>query len=158
MKCSLSIGSAFGDYHLTCPTIFFGETFAAHSESNNVFGYYLVKKPSLSALLECVGYMGVCHGDDLVFLFGFPIELRGTVYSEEDFYQSMDMINAWSHFARYGKPGKFGQTEWQPTLNDRSSSNASASVLQMDVRGKHRMIDNYFVPVCENFWRQRIFT
>ncbi|KAH9418372.1 hypothetical protein DERP_010241, partial [Dermatophagoides pteronyssinus] len=147
-----AVGAAFGDYHLTCPSIFFGETFAKHSDSNNVFGYHLVHKPSMSGLLECVGYMGVCHADDLVFLFGFPIELRGTVYSEEDYYLSLDMINAWSNFARYGQPGKFAGIEWEPT-----SSNSSARVLQIDVRGKQHMVDNHFVPVCENFWRQRIF-
>ncbi|KAH7641350.1 cholinesterase [Dermatophagoides farinae] len=154
-----SVNSAFGDYHLICPSIFFGETFASHSESNNVYGYHLVHKPTISAIVECVGYMGVCHGDDLVYLFGFPIELRGIGYSEDDFYQSMDMIKAWSNFAHNGQPGKFGNIEWQPTLKKHSSlsSNSSATVLQMDVRGKHRMVDNYFVPFCENFWRQRIF-
>ena len=106
----------------------------------------------MSGLLECVGYMGVCHADDLVFLFGFPIELHGTVYSEEDYYLSLDMINAWSNFARYGQPGKFAGIEWEPT-----SSNSSARVLQIDVREKQHMVDNHFVPVCENFWRQRIF-
>lgn len=101
--------------------------------------------------------MGVCHGDDIVFLFGFPIRIRGIVYSEVDYQQSLDMIKTWTNFAKTGNPGKVGTVEWREAI-DKTKLNVDSppvSVLAFNAPN-HTMIDNYYVEACDKFWKSKI--
>ena len=97
-----SISNSLGDYVLTCPAILFGELFAKTHKTNKAYAYYLTHKPAISAFPDCTGYMGVCHADDLVFLYGFPIAVRGISFTESDYKLSKDMIHIWTTFAKTG--------------------------------------------------------
>jgi carboxylesterase type B len=59
-----AVGRAFGDYHITCPTVLYGEAFALHNKTNRVYAYRVTHRPAISVLPLCHGWMGVCHGDD----------------------------------------------------------------------------------------------
>jgi carboxylesterase type B len=93
-----AISQSFGDYHLTCPTILFGSAIAFKNKNNKSYSYRMSLKPSLP-ILNCEG---VCHGDDIVQLFGFPIKLRAIGFTENDYKLSTDMIKAWTTFAKTG--------------------------------------------------------
>lgn len=101
-KLVQAIGNSFGDYQLTCPTILYGSAFAAFNKSNKAYAYRLTHPPTIHAFLDCKGWLGVCHGDDVILLFGFPIKLRGIGFDEQDFKLSNDMIHVWTTFAKTG--------------------------------------------------------
>lgn len=152
----MSVAKAFGDYNLQCPTVFFGQTVAMKNSNKNVYSYLFSKSPErFHTWKECIGYMGVCHGDDVNILFGFPIKLRGVVFSEEEYQLSLDMIRAWAKFADTGKPGNIGNVEWRPAL-DHSKPNPTVSFMNLN-SVDYKMVDDYYVPVCDNFWREKIF-
>lgn len=152
----MSVAKAFGDYNLQCPTVFFGQTVAMKNTNKNVYSYIFSKSPErFHTWKQCVGYMGVCHGDDINTLFGFPIKLRGVVFSENEYRLSLDMIRAWAKFADTGNPGKLGDVEWKPAL-DNSKQNPTVSYMNLN-SVDYKMVDDYYVPVCDNFWRKKIF-
>jgi hypothetical protein len=89
-KLRQAVGSAFGDYHLTCwqffnsfnlnylliisfnlffcqltgPTILYGLAFAQHSKTNRAYAYRVTHPPSIPVFLIRHEWFGVCHGDD----------------------------------------------------------------------------------------------
>ncbi|KAH9387905.1 hypothetical protein TYRP_009105 [Tyrophagus putrescentiae] len=100
-----AVAYAFGDFHIACPTVLFGEYYGRFTAADRVYAYRVVQPPAIPVFLKCRNsWMGVCHGDDVLFLFGFPLRLRGIVFTEEDYKLSVDMITAWTTFAKTGKP------------------------------------------------------
>ena len=97
-----AVGYGFGDYHIACPTVLFGRLYALYNKANRAFAYRLTHPPAIPVFPLCHGWMGVCHGDDVLILFGFPIKLRGITFTEDDYRLSVDMIKTWSTFAKTG--------------------------------------------------------
>lgn len=141
-----------------CPTIFLGQYYAQHNPSKKAYAYRVVHPPKVSVFPTCKGWMGVCHGDDVVFLFGFPIRIRGVVYSEVDYQQAVDMITAWTNFAKTGSPGKVGgRVEWREAIDKTRLSVPSPPVSLFAFNApNHTMVDNYYVEVCDKFWKPKI--
>lgn len=95
---------ALSDASLLCPTYMFGHFFANRTESTSrVYGYYLTQKPKRSILPACrrFSWLGVCHTDDLPFIFGLPIRSPED-YNEQDVKLSRNILNIWASFAREG--------------------------------------------------------
>lgn len=149
-----AVGYAFGDYHQACPTILFGRQYALHSAAN-VFSFRVARPPKVSVFPNCHGWMGVCHGDDVVFIYGFPIRLRGTVYDELDYQQSVDMIKAWTNFARHGRPGKVAGVEWIQALEKREGYAGHVQHMSLDSTN-YTMIYKFFQHSCEGFWAHKL--
>ena len=102
MESLRSISDSLGDYVLTCPTVLFGELFANSKKTNRAYAYRLTHTPGLHAFPQCNQFDGVCHADDLVFIYGFPIAVRGIAFNESDYKLSEDMIHVWTTFAKTG--------------------------------------------------------
>ncbi len=46
-------------------------------------------------------WMGVCHGDDLVFIVGNPIAYKSS-FTETDYKFSLMTVQMWTDFAKTG--------------------------------------------------------
>ncbi|KAH9387932.1 Carboxylesterase 5A [Tyrophagus putrescentiae] len=65
---------------------------------------------------DCTGWKGVCHIEDVVYLFAVNSS------QPEDYKLSKEMLVAWTNFAKTGSPGKLGQqqVEWTEALSTTS--------------------------------------
>ncbi|XP_064601188.1 pyrethroid hydrolase Ces2e-like [Liolophura sinensis] len=95
-----------GDFYFTAPSIFFADH---HAKSNsNTYMYRFTLNPSLRSLVydppEYPGKVGADHGDELPFVFGYPLLEEGLTpdASQVDKELSYDMIRYWTNFARFG--------------------------------------------------------
>lgn len=98
--------------------------------------------------------MGVCHGDDVLYLFGFPLRLRGIVFTDADVKLSTDMIHAWTTFAWTGKPtGTMSNgAKWVEAV---STSKPHVQYMSLNATG-YQMVDNYYAKSCESFWDAKL--
>ncbi|CAG2180813.1 unnamed protein product, partial [Oppiella nova] len=88
-KLRQAVGYGFGDYHIACPTVLFGREFALHGKGK-AYAFRLTYPPTIPVFQMCKGWMGDCHGDDVLILFGFPIKLRGITFTETDYKIARD--------------------------------------------------------------------
>ena len=151
-----SVGDSFGDYHLTCPTVLFGQYYGHMGKNDRVYAYRVVQPPAIPVFLKCHGWMGVCHGDDVMYIFAFPIRLRGIVFTEYDFQLSLDMINTWTTFAKTGKPLRLMRNAaiWKEAI-DHKNPKSSVSYMSLEAKNYH-MVDDFYVKQCETFWKPKI--
>ena len=152
--CSrIAIADVFGDYHLVCPTILFAEEVAKSVSTNQLsYAYRLMQPLTTIDLFHCHGWMGVCHGEDVIYLFGLPLRLRG-FFTEEETQLSHDMVLAWAEFAKTGKISKIGGVEW-----NRSYTTEDPYVRLMELKvGNYKMVPDFFKDKCDTFWKPKIF-
>ena len=96
-----TIGKAFGDYTITCPTILFAKSlFKKDYKTSRVFQYYFNSKLSHWNPL-CGKWMGVCHSADIEPEFGIPF-LDTKRFNDRERYISGLMIHVFSTFAKTG--------------------------------------------------------
>ncbi|CAG2175065.1 unnamed protein product, partial [Oppiella nova] len=96
-----SIGYAFGDYLITCPTVSFAKSLYKTDPKSNVYQYYFNSKISDWNPL-CGPWMGVCHTNDVDHVFGMPfLDTKRFVDRERDI--SQQMIDIFATFARNGQ-------------------------------------------------------
>jgi acetylcholinesterase len=90
----------FTDSVIKCPTFYFGKKLTQFSSGNKVYFYEFTYNSKLS---ECrkTEWKGICHGDDIAFVFGHPIENR-SIFSESDYEFSLLVEKLWTDFAKYG--------------------------------------------------------
>ncbi|GFY40063.1 acetylcholinesterase-1 [Trichonephila inaurata madagascariensis] len=94
--------TAMGDYHVTCPTMYFAENF---NTGNNTVQFYLYDQRPTQTIWA--PWMGVTHYDEVAMVFGRPIE----GYNVETFQKyytgemglSFGMSQMWGNFAKNGK-------------------------------------------------------
>lgn len=97
-----------GDFMLVCPTILFGEHVggAAVARGHSAYSYRLTYGTHALKQLGsiCGGWMGVCHAEDIPFVFGWPFggSPVSFIFNEDDKRLSRDVIKAWSSFAKTG--------------------------------------------------------
>ena len=175
-----TVAQAFADYHIVCPTVLFGEAVAAEKTSppssssssssaedhhhqhqpHNVYSYR-VMLPTSVGLMGCKGEV-VCHGEDLIYVFAIAQQLRGVVFSEEEYRLSRDMVRLWTSFVSTGTPGAAGANgtmEWSRAVSSVGSPSSPPKYtrhLALDPR-RYQMIDDYYREVCNGFWKPRIF-
>lgn len=58
-----------------------------------------------------INFSGVCHGDDMIYLFDRKIngDLVLGPLTEDDLTVREIMATAWTNFAKYGSPNNFGR-------------------------------------------------
>src|SRR5581483_4827327 len=96
-----AVADGYGDSHLTCPTVLFGQFTAKWIKNNNLYSYMLShSSPHNYIGKDLQDVYGVTHSDDLFYLFGTA--LRDKTTSKENIQMSYDMINAWTTFAKTG--------------------------------------------------------
>ncbi len=105
MSLRREFSHAIGDIIVNCPTYFFSKEVAKSVE--NVYFYELTHKAQKSALnlgfgIECSDWMGVCHLEDITFVFGLPQQDKNNSYSEDDYKLAEIMMKVWADFARDG--------------------------------------------------------
>lgn len=168
-----TVAQAFADYHIVCPTVLFGEAVAAaktlpSSSSSSAEGRhqhnfysYRVMLPTSVGLMGCKGEV-VCHGEDLIYVFAIAQQLRGVVFSEEEYRLSRDMVRLWTSFVSTGTPGAVGANgtmEWARAVSSVGSPSSPPKYtrhLALDPR-RYQMIDDYYREVCNGFWKPRMF-
>ena len=151
----LAVSDAFGDYHLICPTVLFGEAFAKATPANTHYSYRLML-PLTMPVMGCKGWMGVCHAEDVLYMFGLPVRMEGISFTESETKLSRDMLRAWANFAKMGHPGKMDHVKWHQSL-EHATKNKPQYVNFMALDTKYEMVDHYFADKCDAFWRPRIF-
>ncbi|KAH9403515.1 hypothetical protein TYRP_015410 [Tyrophagus putrescentiae] len=159
----LAVSDAFGDYHLICPTVLYGEQFAKVTPTRRHYAYK-VSLPTSIGIMGCRGWMGVCHGEDVVYVFGVPVRVRGLIFSEAEYRLSRDMILAWTNFAKTGVPGKVGGVAEDGGGNRTTSAitwtealdQGTVDYLNLD-SNDYRMVKAAYRDKCDAFWKPKIF-
>lgn len=161
-----ALGDVFGDFHLVCPTMFFGE-YAARgvATNNNRFYAYRLMQPFHSTVMRCTPTMGVCHAEELIYVFGHPLNEPNHTFivnnieytaTKEEVQLSKDFIQTWTNFAKTGHIQSVGGVEWRQAL-DVHQVNSSVGLMELQVPN-YRMVDNYFKERCDGFWKPILFT
>jgi hypothetical protein len=90
----------FTDTIIKCPTYYFSEKLAQFSASNKIYFYELTFN-SKSSICHSQEWKGICHNDDLAFVFGYAI--RNKLVSPQIEYDFSVLVNTlWTNFAKYG--------------------------------------------------------
>lgn len=95
---ALTIASLMFD----CPTYLYALYVTASSSSNHVWSYRVMEKPRWPFLGSgCQEWMGVCHADELVYVFAQPFRLK-QFYPKKDYEFTKIMVNVFTEFANNG--------------------------------------------------------
>ena len=97
-----TFGLMMSDYQMNCPTYLQSKYFALGSFRNKVYFYNLTYKANDPYNPVCGDGMGVCHAEDLVFLFGLPFIDVDKDFIEKDYKFSLLYMLLWSNFAKNG--------------------------------------------------------
>lgn len=95
-----TVGIAFGDMWLACPTINFGHHISHNDGHANVYQLYHSYYP-IKTSEWCPKWSGACHGDDEFPLFGDPIR-HPSKYNQRVRDISMELISFVHSFTRNG--------------------------------------------------------
>ena len=93
-----------GDYFLVCPTYYLSKDIMLWSGENTVYLYELTYKlrTSIKCFFSNESWMGVCHFEDIQFVFGEPLRLKDRHKDIKDQQFSLLVMNLWSNFAKTG--------------------------------------------------------
>ncbi len=150
------MSDAFGDPNIVCPTVLMGEAVREAAskqkkETKSRYYSYRLTQPLRSPFPfgDCTGWKGVCHIEDVVYLFAVNAS------QPEDYKLSKEMLVAWTNFAKTGSPGKLGQqqVEWTEAL---STTSHFTNHMNLDSKD-FKMVPSYFKNVCNAFWKPKIF-
>ncbi|XP_054166214.1 cholinesterase 1-like, partial [Oppia nitens] len=158
----------YGDVQIKCPTYLFAKQYALHdkhhttnssssSVGSRVYFYELTYRSQVSTDCQTTGR--VCHGSDLPFVFGVPLN-DTTNYNITDITFSTAIMQMWTEFVKYGAPGP----QWPLLLNTTANNitNYTSDVSSMtNVRELNpwtmattRDLHHTFAhTTCDTFWR-----
>lgn len=136
-----------------CSTILFGEHVAKLAPNNRYYSYRVTRHSTVPfpILGGCDGWRGVCHGEDIVYLFAPQMTKTKTAYEYE---LSKDMITAWTSFAKTGDPGKMGSVQWTEAFDKDNQYTRHMTLDSAD----YRMVSDYYKQTCNVFWQPKIFS
>ena len=97
-----TLGRVYSDYSINCPTYLLSKQFAQRSTRNIVYFYNITYKANSPYNSVCGNEAGVCHAEDLVFLFGLPFIDVDKDFIEKDYKFSLLFMLLWSNFAKNG--------------------------------------------------------
>ncbi|XP_038051124.1 cholinesterase 2-like [Patiria miniata] len=95
-----AVEQAVGDHIFGCPA--YELAMAAASAQNPVYYYRFTDRASNNPWPE---WMGVLHGDEIMYIFGIPLHPEFG-YNSAEAELSRKMMNYWANFARTGNPNK----------------------------------------------------
>ncbi|UJR24619.1 hypothetical protein I4U23_005993 [Adineta vaga] len=105
---AIQLNLAVGDYHFTCPTIFLADIYT--QENLPVYFYYFTLRSSISTWHQ---WMGVLHADEIMFIFGEPLNTTDNLYyTYEEILVSLKIMNYWANFAKYNNPNQRHDAQW----------------------------------------------
>lgn len=99
---SRAFGEFIGDLLVKCPTYTFAKRMARYQRPVYYyeFGYM---SPVYGRQSGCdVDRQGICHSQELPFVFGVPLLEPDAGYTPDDQFFSRHVINLWTNFAKYG--------------------------------------------------------
>ena len=96
MKNIYQIDQAVGDCHFLCPVNTFANRYASAGE--NVYYYFFTERYKSNPWPE---WMGVLHGDEILFTFGEALK-SGHNFTNAEKELSRKMMEYWSNFAKTG--------------------------------------------------------
>jgi len=94
------LDNAIGDCHFTCHVNHFGHRYATAGE--NVYMYYFTERYKSNPWPE---WMGVLHGDEILFTFGETLK-AGMNFTNDEKDLSKKMMRYWTNFAKTGDPNR----------------------------------------------------
>ncbi|CAG2180771.1 unnamed protein product, partial [Oppiella nova] len=97
-----AVGDLSGDLMLTCPTYLFAKQFAITvKEWQRVYFYELLYgSKRFSQIIGCDQKTeGICHAEDIPFVFGLPY-IHEKDYEPEDMFFSREVMKMWTKFAK----------------------------------------------------------
>ena len=134
----------------------FVQLIAKKHPEKHYYAYHLDKR-SVLPLLGCRKWMGVCHAQDLVYVFGIPQRMRGII-DEDEYNLSTQVVKTWTSFAHTGFPGFLHghkhSVHWTPAI-DTKGENPSASLINLDPND-YKMLPHFYNDVCNKFWQPKI--
>lgn len=89
---------AAGDFHFICPVIDFANIYSLNNQ--DVYLYYYTHRSSQHHWPE---WLGVMHGDEIMFVFGEPFYTKLN-YTYQEKILSKKILKYWSNFVRYSNP------------------------------------------------------
>ena len=96
-----SYGRIIGDPMINCPTYFFAKYLSKNSANSKLYFYESTHKAN-QAIIKCdENWMGICHAEDLNFVFGLPVQIPHK-YNDIDYKFSLLIMEMWTNFAKYG--------------------------------------------------------
>lgn len=152
-----TVGIAFGDMWLACPTINFGHHISHNDGHANVYQLYHSYYP-IKTSEWCPKWSGACHGDDEFPLFGDPIR-HPSKYNQRVRDISMELISFVHSFTRNGRPNQIEQPEWQSYfhVDDGGSSQKVVVEPYYELSNEYRTHQSYglnFKQIECKFWQQ----
>ncbi len=92
-----SVDHAIGDSHFLCHVNKFAEIYASAGE--NVYYYYFTQRYSSN---PWPSWMGVLHGDEIIFTFGDALKKGYLNYTKGEKALSIKIMQYWTNFAKTG--------------------------------------------------------
>lgn len=125
--------AVLGDYALSCPSQRVAEYVQANGQASYL--YYFDKKLALINAIEAADKkpLGVCHGSELVLVFGQDELLLDKAENE----LSAQVQTYWSNFARHGNPNP------DATLRQLSGKFRNGSVVKGQIQWPAAFMDNH---------------
>ena len=101
-------------------------------------------------LANCTGWMGVCHGTDIYFMFGQMLK-NPDKFTKAEVTISRDMVNAWTSFANTGTIGKIGNTDWKAAFESKDPY-PYVQYMSLDPNN-YKMSSDHDKEVCQIFFK-----
>ncbi|XP_043238566.1 acetylcholinesterase-like isoform X1 [Amphibalanus amphitrite] len=95
-----AIDEMAGDHQFTCGLMEVADVYAR--ANSGVYMYFFSQRSSVSPWPR---YMGVLHGDEILFVFGLPLN-PAKHYTPEEAELSSKMMRYWANFAKTGNPNR----------------------------------------------------
>lgn len=106
MSVLSTIIDLYGDLYINCPVYFLANRFEEILGYENINSYILTKASGRPYMPICKEWSKVCHGDELVLIFGVPFR-NPHEFNDSDKELSEFFVRRWSEFARTGLVYKF---------------------------------------------------
>lgn len=101
ISVSNTINDLYGDLYINCPVYYLAKRFTEILGYERTYSYMLSRASSRSYMPICKEWSKVCHGDELVLIFGVPLRLPH-LFDDTDVEVSKYFVRLWTEFARTG--------------------------------------------------------
>ncbi|CAF0855492.1 unnamed protein product [Adineta steineri] len=106
IRNAVILSHAVGDAHFTCPTVAVANAYA--NQHVPVYFYHFVARPSVS---DWHTWTGVMHADEIMFVFGEPLNATDTrLYKYDEIQLARRVMSYWSNFSKFGNPNGVSST------------------------------------------------
>ncbi|XP_072015168.1 acetylcholinesterase-like [Amphiura filiformis] len=140
-----AVDHAVGDYMFSCPSVDFAQAYA--KAGNQVYYYRFEERASSSPFPD---WMGVLHGDEIVYIFGVTLA-PSFGYSSREQAMSKRMMEFWANFARTGNPNSASSSNEWPEFTDDAEEYLVLEEALVDGPGT---TGNRVKPQCDFWWNE----